>query len=103
VLERSFVGEHASPLITPPRHVTRIRVYRGDAGSIDGGDRAELLEGSAPVTPLKKTLVVDGARLAPQLSGPERQLENFEAMTVGPRLPDGCPSPLLLTVEADLT
>ncbi len=94
VLERSFVEERNS---SPRRHATTVRVYRVTLeGSAELGGRMSL-RGSPPVVPLKKTLVVDGAELAPRLGGRLRQLENFEVMSAGPRLPGGCSSLLFLS------
>jgi 3-phytase len=94
VLERGYVKEVA---LTGARSANSIRIYHvrltADA-EITG--RTSLVE-DPPAAPLRKTLVLDAANIAGELSPPLRALENFEAMTFGPRLPDGSASLMLVS------
>ena len=94
VLERIFVRERA---LVSPRAANTIRIYRtalDPAAEVTG--RASLADGPPPAV-LAKTLVLDLAEVAAELSEPLDRLENFEAMTFGPRLPDGSATLLLLS------
>lgn len=94
VLERAFVRERASG---SARSANTIRIYRvrlDDSAEVTG--RASLADAPSEAV-LKKTLVLDMANVAAELSEPLRALENFEAMTFGPRLPNGSMSILLLS------
>ena len=93
VLERSYVEE------TGPgaRSVNTIRIYHvrlTPAAEITG---RWSLAADAPKAVLKKTLVLDLATVAPQFVDRLRNLENFEAMTFGPLLPDGRRTLLLIS------
>jgi hypothetical protein len=93
VLERGYVKEVAP---TGARSANSIRIYHvrltADA-EVTG--RTSLLED--PPAVLKKALVLDAATIAGELSLPLRALENFEAMTFGPPLPDGRASLMLIS------
>jgi hypothetical protein len=94
VLERGYVREVAP---TGARSANSIRIYHvrlDDAADVTG--RTSLVE-TPPAAVLEKTLVLDLANVAPELSPPLRALENFEAMTFGPRLPDGSASLMLIS------
>jgi 3-phytase len=94
VLERSYVEERGG---TSPRRANTIRLYRvalDAAAEISG---RESLRERPPAALLRKSLVFDAATVANRLSERLRTLENFEAMTFGPRLPDGRASLLLLS------
>ena len=94
VLERGYVEERTA---VSPRRANTIRLYRvtlEDAAEVTG--RVSLRQ-QPPTAVLRKTLVFDAATVAARLSEPLRALENFEAMTFGPRLPDGRTSLLLLS------
>lgn len=94
VLERGYVEERT---VVAPRRSNTVRLYRvtlEDAAEITG--RVSLRE-QPPSAVLRKTLVFDAATVAAQLSERLRTLENFEAMTFGPRLPNGSASLLLLS------
>jgi hypothetical protein len=94
VLERAYIEERGG---APPRRANTIRLYRvtlDDAADVSG--RASLRD-QPPAAVLRKTLVFDAATVAPRLGARLRALENFEAMTFGPRLPDGRASLLLLS------
>ncbi len=94
VLERGYVREVA---LTGARSANSIRIYhvRLDAAAEVTG-RTSLVE-TPPAAVLQKTLVLDVASVAAELSPPLRALENFEAMTFGPRLPDGSASLMLIS------
>jgi hypothetical protein len=94
VLERIFVRERT---LVSPRSENTIRIYRvalDPAAEVTG--RASLAD-TPPAAVLAKTLVLDFADIAAELSEPLRALENFEAMTFGPPLPDGSPTLLILS------
>ncbi len=94
VLERGYVREVA---LRGARSANSIRIYHVTlTADADVTGRTSLLE-QPPAAVLKKTLVLDGATIAPELSPQLRALENFEAMTFGPRLPDGSPSLMLIS------
>jgi hypothetical protein len=91
VLERGFI----------PGLGNFIRVYRVSlAGATDVTGRASLNDPG--LTPLKKDLLVDLANCPPgNATNPARQpnqlLDNFEALALGPTLPDGRRALLLLS------
>ncbi len=93
VLERAYVEEKA----TGGRSANAIRIFHVhlDADA-DVSGRWSLADG-LPVTPLKKTLVLDLATLATRLPARLANLENFEAMSFGPPLADGRRTLLLLS------
>lgn len=92
VLERGYVRE-----LRGARSANSIRLYHVSLTSdAEVTGRTSLVE-EPPAAVLKKRLVLDVAALAPELSPPLRALENFEAMTFGPRLPDGSASLLLIS------
>jgi hypothetical protein len=94
VLERGYVREVA---LRGGRSANSIRIYHVSLTSdAEVTGRPSLVEEPPPAV-LKKTLVLDAAAIAPELSPPLRGLENFEAMTFGPRLPDGSASLLLIS------
>ena len=94
VLERGYVREVA---LRAGRSANSIRIYHVSLTSdAEVTGRPSLVE-EPPAAVLKKTLVLDAAAIAPELSPPLRALENFEAMTFGPRLPDGSASLLLIS------
>jgi len=86
VLERGFVRESTGG---SARTANTIRIFRTTLDpSAEVTGRASL-DANPPAAVLKKTLILDAATIAPELSPPLRALENFEAMAFGPRLPDG--------------
>lgn len=94
VLERGYIVEAEAPA---PRRENTIRIYRvtlDRAAEITG--RASLTR-EPPASVLRKRLVLDLATVSGQLRERLRGLENFEAMTFGPRLPDGSATVLLLS------
>jgi hypothetical protein len=94
VLERGYVREVA---LSGARSANSIRIYhvRLNADAEVTG-RTSLVD-APPEAPLDKTLILDASSVAGELSPPLRALENFEAMTFGPRLPDGSRSLLLMS------
>ena len=94
VLERGYVEERTA---VSPRRANTVRLYRvtlDEPADVTG--RGSLRQ-QPPATVLRKTLAFDAATIAPQLDERLRALENFEAMTFGPRLSDGRTSLLLLS------
>ncbi len=92
VLERAFTEEESGP-----RSANSIRIYQ-----ITLEPDAEItgrwsLRDEPPTAPLRKTLVFDLGTVAAHLPARLRTLENFEAMTWGPTLPDGRRSLLLVS------
>ena len=94
VLERSYVREVA---LRGGRSANTIRIYHVTLTSDAEVTGRPSLGEAPPAAVLKKTLVLDAAAIAPELSPPLRALENFEAMTFGPRLPDGSASLMLIS------
>jgi hypothetical protein len=94
VLERGYVREVAP---RGGRSANSIRIYHVTlTADADVTGRTSLVE-APPAAVLRKTLVLDAASIAQELSPSLRALENFEAMTFGPRLPDGSPSLMLIS------
>ena len=93
VLERGYVVEQGSG----GRSANGIRIFHVhlDPGAEVTG-RWSLKE-TPPAATLRKTLVLDLATLASQLPPRLANLENFEAMSFGPVLPDGRRTLLLLS------
>jgi hypothetical protein len=93
VLERAYV----TGIGTGARSANAVRVYRvhlGEQGLITG---RWSLSDAPPETVLTKTLVVDLSTIAAQLPPRLKNLENFEAMSFGPTLPDGRRTLLLIS------
>jgi hypothetical protein len=94
VLERGYVREVA---LRGARSANSIRIYQVTlTADADVTGRTSLVE-QPPAAVLKKTLVLDAASIAQELSPQLRALENFEAMTFGPRLADGNLSLMLIS------
>lgn len=94
VLERGYVVEDPTPT---SRRENTIRIYRvrlNRAAEITG---RESLVTKPPDALLGKELMLDLSSVATKLSDRLRRLENFEAITFGPRLPDGSHTVLLLS------
>ena len=93
VLERGYVVEGPEPTA---RRESTIRIYRVALDqSAEITARRSLAD--QPSSVLAKALVLDLATVSPQLNPRLRGLENFEAITFGPRLSGGSPSVLLLS------
>lgn len=93
VLERAYVSDAG----TGTRSANAIRLYRvhlGTEGLITG--RWSLTE-TPPESVLAKTLVLDLSTVAAALHPRLKNLENFEAMSLGPTLPDGRRTLLLIS------
>lgn len=86
-LERGFVRESATT--SAARTANTIRIYRATLDPAAEVTGRESLAADPPAAVLTKELMLDAANIAPELSQPLRGLDNFEAMTFGPRLPDG--------------
>jgi hypothetical protein len=84
LLERAFVKD-------AQRAVNTIRIFEADvtlASNAAGGS-------ALPVVP--KRLVLDLGEVVARFDEGQRELDNFEGMTLGPRLPSGNPSLLLVS------
>lgn len=94
VLERAYVAESEEP---KGRRENTIRIYRVqlDPGAEVSGRQS--LEKTPPTVILDKHLVLNLADVARDLHPRLRWLENFEALTQGPRLPDGGTTVLLMS------
>jgi hypothetical protein len=94
VLERGYVVEDPTPT---SRRENTIRIYRVRLAAGAEVTGRESLVRTPPQAPLKKELMLDLASVAAHFSERLRRLENFEALTFGPRLPDGSDTILLLS------
>jgi hypothetical protein len=93
VLERAYVEEDREG----GRSANAIRLYRVELeASAEVTGRWSLLA-APPEAVLTKTLVLDLATFAGQLEARLSGLENFEAMALGPSLPDGRRTLLLIS------
>jgi 3-phytase len=92
-LERGYVEDEAKSGLS----MNRIRIYRVSLESVSDISSLESLKGHPDVVPAAKTLLLDLATvngLSPDLAP---SLDNFEGMTLGPRLPDGRASLILVS------
>jgi 3-phytase len=92
-LERGYAEEG------PPsdRNVTTIRLYRVSLDGATDVSRLESLQGQSGIVPVTKTRLLDLSEvkgLSPALAA---ALDNFEGMALGPRLPDGRASLILVS------
>ena len=93
-LERDFIRELAGE----ERGVNRARIFLVDIhGASDVSGIASLADGG--FEPVRKELLLDFDDIVPELSPGFQRLDNFEAMGLGPPLPDGGQS--LLVVSDD--
>lgn len=91
-LERAFVQRRGS---AGGRNV--VRIYSVSlAGATDVSDRVSLTEGPAP-EPARKRLVLDLDDIVDKLDPRFPGLDNFEGMALGPELPDGSPTLILVS------
>src|SRR5262249_14351858 len=93
VLERAYVSEIGAGA----RSANAIRIFRvrlGTEGLVTG--RWSIGEAAKP-TGLTKTLVLDPSMVASKLHPRLKGLETFEAMSLGPLLPDGRRTLLLIS------
>jgi 3-phytase/alkaline phosphatase D len=92
-LERAFVEDGG----TESRSIATIRIFKIDISGATNIASLDSTKGHAEIVPVKKTLVLDLAKvrnLSPDLAP---HLDNFEGMTFGPRLPDGRASLLIVS------
>ena len=92
-LERGYVENKANP----ERGASRIRVFKVTVAGATDVSSLESLKGHTDVLPAAKTLLLDLSEvkgLSPELG---TALDNFEGMTIGPRLPDGRATLLLVS------
>ena len=94
VLERGYVVEDPAPTA---RRENSIRIYRVRLDRVAEITGLSSLAARPSAAVLQKHLVLDLATVGPELNPRLRALENFEAITFGPRLPDGSTTVLLLS------
>lgn len=91
-LERGFVQRRGDVTGVNTVRLYSIRL----AGATDVSGRVSLADGPAPV-PVDKRLVLDLADIVDRLDPRFPKLDNFEAMALGPELPDGSPTLILVS------
>ncbi len=84
-LEREFVRE----LTGERRGATRIRLYLLDLDGATDVSGIDTLRDGSTWRPVSKKLLLDLADIVPKLSPEHKSLDNFEGMALGPRLPNG--------------
>ncbi len=94
VLERGYVVEDATPTA---RRENTIRIYRVSLDRQAEITGRESIAEAPPTAVLDKRLMLDLASVATRFNERLRRLENFEAITFGPTLPDGSTTVLLLS------
>jgi hypothetical protein len=94
LLERAYVAESEEP---KGRRENTIRIYRVRLEANAEVTGRQSLAKTPPAAVLDKHLVLDLADVARDLHARLRRLENFEAITLGPRLPDGGTTVLLMS------
>ena len=94
-LERDFVRERAGDR----RGMNRARIFLVDVGEATDLSGLASLENAGEFQSVRKKLLLDFDDIVPELSPKFRRLDNFEAMGLGPVLPDGGRS--LLVVSDD--
>ena len=94
-LERDFIRERRGAR----RGLNRVRIFLIDVGGATDVSGISSLENGGEFRPVQKELLLDFDDIVPQLSPEFRRLDNFEAMGLGPVLPDGGRS--LLVVSDD--
>jgi Esterase-like activity of phytase len=84
-LERAYVEDKSKP----GTGLSRIRIYRVSLAGATDVSALESLKDQPGIVPVTKTLILDLSTtpgLSPELAS---SLDNFEGMSLGPRLPDG--------------
>ena len=96
-LERDFIRERGDER----RGLNRVRIFLADVkGATDVSGVSSLkngLENRDEFRPVRKELLLDFDDIVPKLSPEFRRLDNFEAMGLGPVLPDGGRSLLVVS------
>jgi hypothetical protein len=93
VLERGFVEEAGNP----QRSSNRIQLFHITLAGATDVSRFESLKGQRGIVPVTKTLVLDLSDVKGLSSQLAPALDNFEGMAIGPRLPDGRSSLILVS------
>ena len=88
VMERAYVA-------AGERRVNTIRLFEVELPAVAGAPAA--LDGGAALPFVPKRLVLDLADVVARFDDGLQELDNFEGMTLGPRLPSGNPSVLLVS------
>ena len=94
-LERDFIRERFGAR----RGMNRVRIFLVDVGGATDVSGVASLRNGGAFQPVRKELLLDFDDIVPKLSSEFRRLDNFEAMGLGPVLPDGGRS--LLVVSDD--
>ncbi|GMR23623.1 MAG: esterase-like activity of phytase family protein [Acidobacteriota bacterium] len=97
-LERDFIRERAGSR-RGRRAMSRARIFLVDVGEATDVSGLASLENAGEFRPVRKELLLDFDDIVPKLSPAYPLLDNFEAMGLGPVLPDGGRS--LLVVSDD--
>lgn len=84
-LERDFIRERFGAR----RGLNRVRIFLVDVGGATDVSGIASLENGGEFRPVRKELLLDFDDIVPKLSPGFRRLDNFEAMGLGPVLPDG--------------
>lgn len=84
-LERDYIRERAGEL----RGVNRARIFLVDVGEATDISSRDSLNDTAGIASVRKELLIDFDDIVSELSPEFRRLDNFEAMGLGPDLPDG--------------
>jgi glycerophosphoryl diester phosphodiesterase len=92
-LERAYTQDGKDPA----RHRSGIRVFRISLAGATDVSALESLKGRSEVIPVTKTMLVDLSEVQGLSHELAPDLDNFEGMTFGPRLPDGRASLLLVS------
>ena len=79
------------------RSVNDIRIFRVTLGDADDVSAIESLHDAPLARPVTKELLLSLDDVMPRPGGLPQDLENFEAITIGPRLPDGAASVVILS------
>jgi hypothetical protein len=93
VLERGYVEEAGNP----ERSINRIRLFHVTLAGATDVSRFESLKGQTGIVAVTKTLVLDVSDVKGLSTELAPALDNFEGMAIGPRLPDGRSSLILVS------
>jgi hypothetical protein len=93
VLERGYVEEAGNP----EQNLNCIRLFHVSLAGATDVSRFESLKGQTAIVAVTKTLVLDLSDVKGLSSELSPALDNFEGMAIGPRLPDGRSSLILVS------
>jgi hypothetical protein len=92
-LERGYVEEKSRP----GHGLNQIRIYRVTLAGATDISSLDSIKGHAEIVPLAKTLILDLSQVQGLSTDVAPNLDNFEGMAFGPRLPDGRATLLLVS------